>query len=201
MRRWKDLNCHGHSLLTASIVQFMGYAFLQPPLVFCRPATRFAQFLNEQPPHIAIIPGEKASQLVELVRAVRQDRLADRVMEQPGDKRLVRLVAAGQEPGKLLRVGEIDIFSPARVTNDPEASIGLPFSLSRKRPIASKFSSVNPSGLMMPWQPRQSFGLVCRVMRSRVLRSGCNSAASGVKALAGWRSDTPRTFRARNTPR
>ena len=35
------------------------------------------------------------------------------------------------------------------------ASIGLPLSLSRKRPTASKFSSVKPSGLMTPWQVMQ----------------------------------------------
>ena len=88
------------------------------------------------------------------------DRLLDQVVEQLLHKSRVGFVARRQDKRPGRRTPLNFTASPERVSYDPVASIGLPFSSFRYRPRASKCSSVNPRGLIMPWHDRHDSGWV-----------------------------------------
>src|SRR5262249_22875494 len=51
--------------------------------------------------------------------------------------------------------------------NTPDGSTGVPASLDRQCPTASKFSSANPKGSIMAWQPAHAGFLRCCSKRAR----------------------------------
>ena len=67
--------------------------------------------------------------------------------------------------------------------------------------MASKCSSVKPSGLTIAWQVWHAAGFVCIATRWRVVIPAWRSAGSGATASGGGRSVLPSTLRARKTPR
>ena len=165
----------------------MLFSRIKTPLPALR-QRRLRNDLDDQPAHVAVMLGEKAAQLGRACPGRTPGSAGGPGDGTAGRRTLLALrrCRPGTWPGPCTSL-KFSV-SPERVTKEPAASIGLPFSLSRNRPMASKFSSVKPSGLMMLWQLRQSFGLVCRVIRSRVFSLGCSSGGSGVKASGGWRS-------------
>ena len=124
--------------------------------------------------------GERFPQLGQRVRPVGPDRLLHQVVEQLLDERgrAPRRCRPGTSPARGRRR-----TSPSRRSASgsvPVASTGLPFSFSRYRPTASKFSSVKPSGLIsaVARLARLALGLQRRRARGWSA-SGAGPAAAG----------------------
>ncbi len=80
------------------------------------------------------------------------------------------------------------------------ASTGVPSSSVRHRPMASKFSCMNPKGLMTPWQPWHRAGIVTDSIRWRSVAP----AVGGIVVLTsggGFPIAMHITLRVKNTPR
>ena len=82
-------------------------------------------------------------------------------------------------------------------SSSPETSSGAPFSVLRKAPAPSKFSSARPIGSVIRWQPAQEGLELCTARRSRAVRAFSASSSLEKSTFGGgsgtcWHSSSSR---------
>ena len=143
---------------------------------------------------------KKSRRSVKLLRPEAQDRLLDQVVEQLLDEGGVRLFAAGQVRRQAACAGERHRFARPGLVGaggvDRLALLILAVPADGVEVLQGE-----AQGLIIPWHVWHDLGLVWSVTRSRVVRPGWRSGASGATASGGAGSARPSTPRERNTPR